>query len=57
MAGFEPTALRGKWFEVDDLHHSVRDTPLLADVKRNYQNGYRATIVCSTFITAAQWMD
>jgi hypothetical protein len=23
LSGFEPTAVRGKWFEVNDLNHSA----------------------------------
>jgi hypothetical protein len=27
--GFEPTAVRGKWFEVNDLNHSATDAPFV----------------------------
>jgi hypothetical protein len=27
LSGFEPTAVRGKWFEVNDLNHSAKDAP------------------------------
>jgi hypothetical protein len=27
LSGFEPTAVRGKWFEVNDLNHSATDAP------------------------------
>jgi hypothetical protein len=27
LSGFEPTAVRGKWFEVNDLNHSAMDAP------------------------------
>jgi hypothetical protein len=29
LSGFEPTAVRGKWFEVNDLNHSATDAPIL----------------------------
>jgi hypothetical protein len=28
LSGFEPTVVRGKWFEVNDLNHSATDAPL-----------------------------
>jgi hypothetical protein len=27
LSGFEPTAVRGKWFEVKDLKHLATDAP------------------------------
>jgi hypothetical protein len=28
LSGFEPTAVRGKWFEVNDHNHSATDAPI-----------------------------
>jgi hypothetical protein len=28
LSGFEPTAVRGKWFEVNDINHSAIDAPV-----------------------------
>jgi hypothetical protein len=27
LSGFEPTAVRGKWFKVNNLNHSATDVP------------------------------
>jgi hypothetical protein len=27
LSGFKPTAVRSKWFEVDDLNHTATDVP------------------------------
>jgi hypothetical protein len=27
LSEFEPTAVRGKWFEVNDINHSAMDAP------------------------------
>jgi hypothetical protein len=29
LPGFEPTAVRGKWFEVNDLNYSATDAPYM----------------------------
>jgi hypothetical protein len=29
LSGFEPTAVRGKWFEVNDLNHLATDKNVL----------------------------
>jgi hypothetical protein len=31
LSGFEPTVVRGKWFEVNDLNHSATDAPSTKD--------------------------
>jgi hypothetical protein len=28
LSGFEPTAVKGKWFEINDLDHSATDAPV-----------------------------
>jgi hypothetical protein len=33
--GFEPTAVRGKWFEVNDFNNSSTDAPQFKDVELN----------------------
>jgi hypothetical protein len=33
LSGFEPTEVRGKWFEVNDLNDSAMDTSLNTDNK------------------------
>jgi hypothetical protein len=34
LSRFEPTEVRGKWFEVNDLNHSATDAPYNINEKR-----------------------
>jgi hypothetical protein len=40
LSGYEPTAVRGKWFEVNDLNHSATDAPVnvrdLVELTKDY---------------------
>jgi hypothetical protein len=40
LSGFEPTVVRGKWFEVNGLNPSAMDTPALLVIGINTVNKY-----------------